>query len=577
MKKLFWLLLLCALPCSGATIKLFTDYPISTPVSSDFMLFQRNGTYFSSAQSQFLPVWFTDPVFTGNGSINGAFNVGGTLTVGGAVITGVTYYGDGAGLSNVASQVYLKNLNDNGTNETFWDTVFNGTNVFQEIDAGTFYGTNFYTFITNAPFLNTDGDGKVTVGVELPATNVLLSAGANIVFTTNGSGGIQIAASGTATITTITNNTFVNTNTIISTSNAFFNNTYVTNLYSETITNNTFVNTNTFISTSNSFFNNLYSTNVYASTNFSTNMYFVSGKGNTLVVTNVSIEGVQTNQNIAASSAVITKADKVLTNAPNAHGVFTNSATGPPSWGLLQNTELLNSSLTIAGTANQVSVSGGGPVSLGGTATLSLPSPTLFPGKIAVTGITNTGETSMQGVETNTTMGTGLVHSDNNGKRTSSLLVNADITAGTIANASLANSSITIQGSAVSLGGTTLAAGSTPFFDLSSSTNLIYRYTTNAITALALTFGKAYTTNLSANITITAVNSQDVAAYETCIISVTNSSGTDWKVTLPNGVTGTPGSGTPPAFYCTNKLSCDIFVSHYGNQKTNAWKIDWAP
>jgi hypothetical protein len=146
-----------------------------------------------------------------------------------------------------------------------------------------------------------------------------------------------------------------------------------------------------------------------------------------------------------------------------------------------------------------------------------------------------------------------------------------------VANASLANSSITIQGSAVALGGTTLAAGSTPIFDLSSSSNLVYKYTTNALTAITATFGKAYTTNLSADIVFTTINAQDVAAYETCIITLTNSSGSDWKITLPNGIRGTPGSGTPPVFYCTNKLSCDVMIAHYGNQRTNAWKIDWAP
>src|SRR5678815_3217718 len=115
----------CFVSAATFTIKLYTDFPNSTPVSSDFLLFQRGGNFINSAQSQYLPVWFNNPVFTGNGSINGSFNIGGTLTVGGAVITGTTFYGDGSGLSNVSSQVYFKNLNDNGTNETFWTTTFN--------------------------------------------------------------------------------------------------------------------------------------------------------------------------------------------------------------------------------------------------------------------------------------------------------------------------------------------------------------------------------------------------------------------------------------------------------------------
>lgn len=348
MKNLIILMVLTAFPCFGAQIKLYTDYPNSDPVASDFLLFQRGGSYINASQSQALAQWFNSPTFTGNGSIAGSFNIGGnatvsgTLNVGGAIITGVTYYGDGSGLSNVASQVYLKRENDNGTNESFWGSTF-----FEEVDALNFYPTNLFTGYTNAQYTATDGNGRLIAGTGLPATNVLLVAGSNIAFSTNGDGSITIASSGTITITTVTNNTFVNTNVLIVTSNSFINNSYITNLYTEINTNNTFVNTNIFISQSNAYFN--YTT--YINTNFSTNLYFVSGKGNTLIVTNVAVYGTQTNFNIAASSAVITKSDQVLTNAPNAHGVFTNSATGPPSFGLLQNTELQNSSITVQGSA----------------------------------------------------------------------------------------------------------------------------------------------------------------------------------------------------------------------------------
>lgn len=371
MKKYLPWLLLVPLLCLGAAqvnkITLFTDWPNSTPVSSDFLLFQRNGTFFSSAQSQFLPTWFNNPVFTGNGSINGAFNVGGTLTVGGAVITGVTYFGDGSGLSNVASQVYLKNINDNGTNETFWSSIFNGISTFQEIDAQTAYFTNYFTFLTNSQYLATDGNGKVIKGPGLPATNVLLSAGDNVVFTTNLDGTIVIAGSATNVTTVTTNNTFVNTNVFISTSNSFFNNTYITNLYTVNNTNNTFVNTNLFISISNAYFTN----NTFINTNFSTNLFFVSGKGNTVVITNVFVaeQGLLVNSNTAVSSAVITDAKHAYTNAVNAHGVFTNSATGPPSFGLLQNTELVNSSITVQGSAVAL---GGSTLAAGASVTFNL-------------------------------------------------------------------------------------------------------------------------------------------------------------------------------------------------------------
>jgi hypothetical protein len=58
---------------------------------------------------------------------------------------------------------------------------------------------------------------------------------------------------------------------------------------------------------------------------------------------------------------------------------------------------------------------------------------------------------------------TGIAHLSSSGVLTSSLIVNADITVGTIANASLVNSSITINGSSISLGGTSTitTAGST--------------------------------------------------------------------------------------------------------------------
>jgi len=88
-----------------------------------------------------------------------------------------------------------------------------------------------------------------------------------------------------------------------------------------------------------------------------------------------------------------------------ASGVVTNDANGKTyTTPTLQNALLANSSLTVAGTANQVSVSGGGPVALGGTVTLSLPSPTVYPGAISATGITNTAFTTV-GVVTNDASG----------------------------------------------------------------------------------------------------------------------------------------------------------------------------
>src|SRR6516162_7139101 len=61
-------LYVAVLMCLGAatvnSIKFFTDYPNSAPVSSDFMLFQRNQSYVNATVSQALGVWFNNPAFT---------------------------------------------------------------------------------------------------------------------------------------------------------------------------------------------------------------------------------------------------------------------------------------------------------------------------------------------------------------------------------------------------------------------------------------------------------------------------------------------------------------------------------
>lgn len=107
-------------------------------------------------------------------------------------------------------------------------------------------------------------------------------------------------------------------------------------------------------------------------------------------------------------------------------------------------------------------------------------------------------------------------------------------------------------------------------------TNLTYQYTTNAIPALTLSWGRAYETNIAAN--WTAVLAAPAATfYESIILMVTNSSASDFKVTMPSGVWGTPGSGTPPAYYCTNKMLTKIVIEHYGQQMTNSSKVDYAP
>ena len=189
------------------------------------------------------------------------------------------------------------------TNDGAGNVGFTLSLQLTEVDAQNFFPTNLFTGITNAPLLSTDGNGKIQNGTPLAATNVTYIAGANLTFTTNADGSIVIASSATITVTTVTNNTFVNTNTFISTSNAFFNIAYITNLYSDTITNNTFVNTNVVI---------------------------LSGKANinTLIITNTTFVNNPTNLAATASTVAYWNSDKTLGNVANAYGFLTNNGSG---------------------------------------------------------------------------------------------------------------------------------------------------------------------------------------------------------------------------------------------------------
>ena len=108
-------------------------------------------------------------------------------------------------------------------------------------------------------------------------------------------------------------------------------------------------------------------------------------------------------------------------------------------------------------------------------------------------------------------------------------------------------------------------------------TNLVYQYDTNAIPSTGvLTFGHAYSTNLQANVTMPTFTI-GAAYFETIAIQLTNSTGTDTKMTMPAGVRGSWGSGTPAVFWCSNKLSATLYIQHYGTQETNAWISNWGP
>lgn len=122
-----------------------------------------------------------------------------------------------------------------------------------------------------------------------------------------------------------------------------------------------------------------------------------------------------------------------------------------------------------------------------------------------------------------------------------------------------------------------ISPGISPFLNGANTTNLVYQYDTNAIPSTGtLTFGHAYSTNLQANVTM-PVFTLSGAFFETIAIQLTNSTGTDTKMTMPAGVRGSWGSGTPAVFWCSNKLSATLYIQHYGTQETNAWINNWGP
>lgn len=154
------------------------------------------------------------------------------------------------------------------------------------------------------------------------------------------------------------------------------------------------------------------------------------------------------------------------------------------------------------------------------------------------------------------------------------LMVAADIPSGIVANASLANSSITLQGSAVALGGSALAAGSSPFFNLVNSSNLTYQYTTNTSGSTTLNWGQATGTNIAANVTI-ALATPGASFYESAVYWVTNALGSDKTITSPSGVIGPVGSGAPSVLTATNKTITRILYEHFGPSQITVSKTDF--
>ncbi len=280
MKKLLLVVfLLVAWFSDGATIKFYTDYPNTpTPLGSDFLLFQRNSSYVNSSQSQALATWFSNPTFTGN-------------------VLGGVYFGDGSGLTNIftaATNTTIVTI----TNNTFVNTnIFISTsNAFfdNSITTNAFITNLTVNVITNTTLIVTN----VTIQQPGGATNLNLTPlavmytdvndaessipNASGILTNNGTGGIGFTtkiqfdeidanlAYLTNFFTGLTNYNSLGTdgNGLLTLGSGAVTNISITNAYIQNLTNNTFVNTNLFISTSNAYFNNIYSTNTFFDTNF---------------------------------------------------------------------------------------------------------------------------------------------------------------------------------------------------------------------------------------------------------------------------------------------------------------------
>ncbi len=144
------------------------------------------------------------------------------------------------------------------------------------------------------------------------------------------------------------------------------------------------------------------------------------------------------------------------------------------------------------------------------------------------------------------------------------------------------NRAITVQGVSVFLGGSTLAAGSTPAFGGINFTNLGYGLPTNNLGGGAFVFGgpgtaaTLYDTNITAattlklfDITACGATAGGIKLYVTC------SGGTDRILTFPSGCSGA-GLGTPPAVTITNAKAA-FFDVIYKPGATPVTNVFWSP
>lgn len=135
------------------------------------------------------------------------------------------------------------------------------------------------------------------------------------------------------------------------------------------------------------------------------------------------IGGNDTNNDILMATGITNGAINNLSNYVNTISVNATNQGTVVSNGVVAHT------VTVAGTANQIASSVGTAQALASnpSTTLSLPNPTLFPGTVRVSGLTNTANTLLQGTETNSTLTSGFIVADSLGGRTARTINAGDV------------------------------------------------------------------------------------------------------------------------------------------------------
>ena len=147
----------------------------------------------------------------------------------------------------------------------------------------------------------------------------------------------------------------------------------------------------------------------------------------------------------------------------------------------------------------------------------------------------------------------------------------------TLPNSLLANSSITVQGSAVALGGSTLAVGSSPTFNLVNSTNLLITSLVSFTNALVggnnVDFNvRSATTNMTGSITWTGFINNNPTNYNWVIRHCVNTSG--GNLTVGGGTGWRLDIGAGNSYTVTNNTCRDFWIEQQTGQFTNMFSVN---